>query len=131
MRSSDAEPARSSRATIFRREGAYWTIVYERRVIRLRDEKGLRYLECLLRHPGRSFHVGELTRMAASDTVRSVAAAEDPRAAERARKAVTNRIRQAVGRIHAAHATLGLHLRNSVHTGTSCSYTPERPIAWA
>jgi hypothetical protein len=36
-----------------------------------------------------------------------------------------------VARLRAAHDPLGLHLRNAVHTGTFCSYTPERPTAWA
>ena len=45
---------------VFRREGDYWTIAYDTAVVRLRDAKGLRYLEALLRHPGRSFHVAEL-----------------------------------------------------------------------
>jgi hypothetical protein len=48
-----------------------------------------------------------------------------------ARKAVTNRIRQTVSRIASGHQTLGLHLRNAVHTGTWCVYTPERPTRWS
>ena len=50
--------------------------------------------------------------------------------AERARKAVTNRIRQAVVRIGAAHERLGLHFANAVHTGSRCAYTPDRPTPW-
>jgi hypothetical protein len=49
---------------------------------------------------------------------------------ERARKAVTNRIRDSLARIGDANPSLGRHLRNSVHTGTFCSYRPERPTAW-
>jgi hypothetical protein len=49
---------------------------------------------------------------------------------ERARKAVANRIRDALSRIEATHPELGRHLRNSVRTGTFCSYQPERPTAW-
>jgi hypothetical protein len=49
---------------------------------------------------------------------------------ERARKAVANRIRDALSRIEAAHPDLGRHLRNSVRTGTFCSYQPERPTTW-
>ena len=52
-------------------------------------------------------------------------------AVERARKAVTNRIRQTVARITNVHEALGLHLRNAVHTGTRCLYKPERPIRWS
>jgi predicted ATPase/class 3 adenylate cyclase len=50
--------------------------------------------------------------------------------AERVRKAVTNRIRNSLDRIAAEHDALGRHLANTVHTGTFCAYTPERPTAW-
>jgi tetratricopeptide (TPR) repeat protein len=49
---------------------------------------------------------------------------------ERARKAVTARIRDAVGRIGAVHPTLGDHLSRAVHTGNSCSYRPADPVRW-
>jgi hypothetical protein len=49
---------------------------------------------------------------------------------ERARKAVAARIKQAVDRVEAVDARLGRHLRNSIRTGTSCSYEPEHPIDW-
>jgi hypothetical protein len=49
---------------------------------------------------------------------------------ERIRKAVTNRIRDSLDRIAREHEALGRHLTNAVHTGTFCSYTPERPTAW-
>jgi hypothetical protein len=49
---------------------------------------------------------------------------------ERARSAVTQRIRDAIGRIEAADATLGGHLRRSVRTGTFCAYAPDRPTVW-
>ena len=50
--------------------------------------------------------------------------------AERARKAVTARIRDSVRRIDAAHPVLGAHLRASVTTGTRCSYSPQTPVTW-
>jgi tetratricopeptide (TPR) repeat protein len=50
--------------------------------------------------------------------------------AERARTAVTARIRDAIRRIEAVHAELGAHLRHSVSTGTFCSYRPESPTRW-
>ncbi|MEX2539997.1 MAG: AAA family ATPase [Actinomycetota bacterium] len=50
--------------------------------------------------------------------------------AERARKAVTERIRDSLRRISDAHSSLGRHLDRSVNTGTFCSYTPDRPISW-
>lgn len=51
-------------------------------------------------------------------------------AAERARKAVTWRIRAAVVRIERAHPELGRHLHVAIRTGTFCTYAPEHPIAW-
>ena len=49
---------------------------------------------------------------------------------ERSRKAVGNRIRQALNRISAVHPELGRHLAVSVRTGTFCSYQPERAVRW-
>jgi TolB-like protein len=51
-------------------------------------------------------------------------------AAERARSAVTWRIRSAIQRVAAAHPQLGQHLENSIRTGVLCSYRPERPTVW-
>ena len=45
-------------------------------------------------------------------------------AAERARKAVTARIRDAIRRITEAHPELGAHLDRTVRTGTTCRYEP-------
>jgi hypothetical protein len=47
-----------------------------------------------------------------------------PSAAERARKAVTARIRDAIRRIGAALPELGAHLDRTVRTGTTCRYDP-------
>ncbi len=54
--------------------------------------------------------------------------AGDP--AERARAAVTVRLRDALSRIEAAHPALGKHLRAAVRTGAWCVYAPERPTPW-
>jgi hypothetical protein len=54
--------------------------------------------------------------------------AGDP--ADRARKAVTMRIRAAVRAIEAQDAALARHLRNAVRTGRLCSYEPEAPVTW-
>jgi hypothetical protein len=51
-------------------------------------------------------------------------------AAERARSAVTWRIRNAIKKIEAAHPDLALHLTNSIRTGTFCCYEPETDQAW-
>ncbi len=50
---------------------------------------------------------------------------------ERARKAVYNRIRDAIRRIESGHPALGRHLRSAIRTGRVCSYEPERPLRWA
>ncbi|MFF3883778.1 ATP-binding protein [Streptomyces sp. NPDC001914] len=50
--------------------------------------------------------------------------------AERARTAVTARVRAAVRRVAAVHPELGRHLGTAVRTGTLCVYEPENPPAW-
>ncbi len=53
-------------ANLFRKEGDYWTVVFDGRTIRLRDSRGLHYLAHLLRHPRHEFHALDLvTREAA------------------------------------------------------------------
>jgi len=52
-------------------------------------------------------------------------------AAERARTAVTARIRDAIRRISEAHPELGRHLARSVRTGTFCVYEPDQPARWS
>jgi tetratricopeptide (TPR) repeat protein len=49
--------------SVFRREGDYWSVVYEGSVVRLRDSKGLGYLATLLANPGREFHAVDLETM--------------------------------------------------------------------
>jgi hypothetical protein len=49
---------------------------------------------------------------------------------ERARKAVSGRIRMAIGRIDREHPALGRHLDASVRTGTYCTYDPELATTW-
>jgi hypothetical protein len=50
--------------------------------------------------------------------------------AERARKAVTERIRYSLARIARAHPELARHLEASVTTGSSCAYLPAEPVTW-
>ncbi|QJY47403.1 ATP-binding protein [Pseudonocardia broussonetiae] len=49
---------------------------------------------------------------------------------ERARKAVTARLRDAIGRIASVHPGLGAHLDRAVVTGTVCRYEPADPCTW-
>ena len=113
---------------VFRQEGEYWTIEYAGTLIRLRDSKGLRYLAQLLRHPQQPF--------AASDLVSS-SSAKEPESrhsspAERARLAVTKRVRAAIRNITEYHPGLGYHLSVAIKTGTHCVYLPDpqRPCVW-
>jgi pimeloyl-ACP methyl ester carboxylesterase len=54
---------------------------------------------------------------------------DDP--TDRARKAVTARLRSAMARISAAHPELGQHLDASVSTGVRCVYTPDPLVTWS
>jgi hypothetical protein len=47
------EPA--AEASLFRREGDYWSVVFEGRTVRVRDLKGIRYLAQPLAAPDREF----------------------------------------------------------------------------
>lgn len=49
---------------------------------------------------------------------------------ERARKAVTMRLRASIRRIRAEHPELGRHLERAIRTGARCSYDPERETTW-
>jgi DNA-binding NarL/FixJ family response regulator len=48
---------------VFRMEGEFWRISYEQEEIHLKDSIGLHYVSCLLRQPGREFHVLDLVRL--------------------------------------------------------------------
>lgn len=50
--------------------------------------------------------------------------------AERARTAVTWRIRAAIDRLHSSHPELADHLRRSVQTGRFCRYDPSPQVSW-
>jgi hypothetical protein len=50
--------------------------------------------------------------------------------ADRARKAVTSRIRESIERIGTEHPALARHLENAIRTGTFCRYQPDRPLRW-
>ena len=60
---------------MFRREGDYWSVVFEGRTVRVRDLKGIRYLARLLADPGREFHVLDLV---AAESGRVAAGRERP-----------------------------------------------------
>jgi len=54
--------------------------------------------------------------------------ADDP--LNKARSAVTWRIRAAISKVEQQCPALGRHLANSIRTGMVCSYQPERPLLW-
>lgn len=56
-------PAGEPTASVLRREGDYWTVLFGADAFRLRDTKGLHYLAQLLLHPGQELHVLDLTTM--------------------------------------------------------------------
>jgi tetratricopeptide (TPR) repeat protein len=63
----------------FEREGEYWTIAYNARVLRLRDCKGARVLAHLLADPGRPHAALDLERLGAQgseETARAVASGD-------------------------------------------------------
>jgi hypothetical protein len=101
---------------VFRREGEFWTIVYERQLVRLKDTKGLRYLSRLLCEAGHGVPVSELLEREPP---------RDVRAAERARISVTRAIKNAEAKISERHPSLANHLRGTVRTGALCSYRPD------
>jgi hypothetical protein len=50
---------------------------------------------------------------------------------EKARSALTWRIRNAIARVEQHHPLLGAHLANAIKTGILCSYQPDRDITWS
>src|SRR5919112_231324 len=55
------------RTNVFRREGDYWSVIFDGQTVRVRDLKGMRYLARLLADPGQEYHVLDL---AAAETPR-------------------------------------------------------------
>jgi len=49
---------------------------------------------------------------------------------EKARSAVTWRIRSAIKRLGKSHSALGKHLAASIKTGVFCEYQPEYEVEW-
>lgn len=104
---------------------------YERRLSDLRAElseaerfndsgraaKTREEIDFIVRQLSSAFGLGGRSRRAAS-------------IAERARVNVRNSIADALKTIRQHDASLWLHLRNTVKTGTFCSYVPERPVSW-
>ena len=56
----EAAASATTETNVFRREGDYWSVVFDGRTVRVRDLKGIRYLAQLLANPGREVHVLDL-----------------------------------------------------------------------
>lgn len=82
-----------------------------------RKEKLKEELEYLLDHLEKNLGLGGKPRKLKSS-------------AERARAAVTLRIRGAIKKIDKHHPTLAKHFTNSLRTGIYCSYSPEEAVEW-
>ena len=124
---SPLESGATLRGHIFRREGEYWTIVYEGTLFRLRDGKGLRYLAHLLSHPDERIYCADLWSAASGNADKAAASAE------RSRVAVTKRIKASVAKIATLHPALANHLSARIKTGYFCIYVcdPRGPMSWA
>lgn len=82
-----------------------------------RSERAQIELDALVDHLAAALgHAGRTRRAAGS--------------AERARSAVTQRIRGQIRRLEELHPALGRHLAASITTGLWCAYRPERPTTW-
>ncbi len=107
---------------VFRKEGHFWTVAYAGRVVHLKDAKGLHDIARLLGQQDGG--------LPAADLLESNGEVGTEGAAERARAAVTMRIRTALLRIEKEHPALGRHLARSIRTGAVCRYDPEVSTSW-
>ena len=120
----------------FRREGQYWTLAYHGSVVHLRDVKGLRYLGRLLGHPGERVDARDLLATATAEQPQPAAPIPhhqmDGADTERARLAVTKRIKGAIHTIESHCPELGYHLTLTIRTGSRCVYLadPRQPVKW-
>ncbi|HEX6311915.1 MAG TPA: transcriptional regulator, partial [Acidimicrobiia bacterium] len=107
------QPAASLNA--FRREGDYWSVIFEGDTIRVRDRKGMHYLVRLLADPGREHHVLDLVagETGSGSPVDTSRAASTPRSAlgdagevldARAKDAYRRRLAEIEDDIDEAHA---------------------------
>ena len=109
----DEQPVAS--VNVFRREGDYWTVIFDGHTVRVRDLKGMRYLARLLADPGREYHVLDLVaaETGSGAQVDSSQAADLPRSAlgdageildARAKDAYRRRLAEIDDDIEQAHA---------------------------
>jgi hypothetical protein len=66
VKRSDApvvQPISETQENSFRREGDFWTLVFQKQILRLKDCHGLLFIAHLLQHPDRDFHVAQLVAL--------------------------------------------------------------------
>jgi hypothetical protein len=131
----------------FRKEGDVWRIVYDGEQKSLKHIKGLSYLAILLRNPRRPLHVFDLVQEVCGSPYseqieifkqmgrekweeEGLSLSRPKELADKARKAVYIAIQRSLEKIEKEHPALGQHLKNSIKTSYSCSYTPDNPIPW-
>jgi hypothetical protein len=93
-----------------RREGDYWTVVFDGRTVRVRDTRGMRHLARLLAEPGREFHVLDLVGAeAGAPAVARAGTSAGPLLDDRAKSAYRRRLAEIDEDIEeaSAHADLG------------------------
>jgi len=122
---------------LIRFEGDRCTIVYEGRRLLVKDLKGLRYIARLLARPNQAIDALDLFLSSVESGTEAgdvpPAAADDDGAAQRARVAVTVRIKAVLRKLEHCHPPLGSHLVAGIRTGRCCEYRTDRsnPIAWS
>lgn len=146
--SSASTAAEARGSNVFRKEGEYWTILFEGSVFRLRDTMGMQYISRLVANPGVEFSAKDLAagahpstlkgagrkKAASSRTGRINGASElhEDAARERARLMVTKRIKDVIARIRMTHRELARHFAAHLRTGHTCSYAldEDHPTSW-
>jgi len=104
---------------------------YKARIVELRAEldEATRWAD-LERADSIRHEIGFLTTQLVGAYSRNGAVRKMGDPSERARKAVTKCMREAIDRITKQHFALGRHLANAIHMGFHCCYSPEPPIRW-
>jgi hypothetical protein len=120
------------------KRGRYWIIRFGDRVVGLRSSKGIEDIAFLLAHPGLpvpatalkagpkalgSIQNQTLQRSFEAESRHPQIRIPDPHK-ERARVAVTKRIRVALQEMSWVHPELGHHLTRTIRPGTICQYDP-------
>jgi hypothetical protein len=108
-------PGGADEGNAFYREGDYWTIRYDGRVLRMKDVKGLRYISRLLGDIGEDLPATEL--------VEALQGGKPDQ--EQARLSVSRAVKAAIEKIEREHPALGRHLTTTIRAGKFCSYVPD------